>query len=291
MRKQFVKSLKHILHSDNNSTLLLGDIGVFAFREELKNIPNRVFNIGILEQATIGIAAGMAKTKLIPFIHTIAPFLVERAYEQLKIDFGYQNLNGNFISIGASYDYAALGCTHHCPGDISILSNIPNMQIICPGTSEEFDYLIQNNYNNGSPSYYRLSEYENLENHILKLGEGKIIKSGSKATVLCFGNILSTALKALSDLDVTILYYNSVQPFDINLLINNLNKKIIIIEPFYEGSVNYQLAELIKTTPLQILNIGIQRKFLYNYGTKEEHDINLNLDEAGIRNRITTWIQ
>jgi deoxyxylulose-5-phosphate synthase len=82
-----------------------------------------------------------------------------------------------------------------------------------------------------------------------------------------------------------------LQITSINLLINNLNKKIIIIEPFYEGSVNYQLAELIKTTPLQILNIGIQRKFLYNYGTKEEHDINLNLDEAGIRNKITTWIQ
>ena len=119
MRKQFTKTLQDILYSNKKTCLLLGDIGVFGFRNELTNLPDRVYNIGILEQSTIGTAAGLAKTGLIPFVHTIAPFLVERSLEQLKVDFGYQCLNGNFISVGASYDYASLGCTHHCPGDIS----------------------------------------------------------------------------------------------------------------------------------------------------------------------------
>jgi transketolase len=130
MRKQFTKTLQDILYSNNKTCLLLGDIGVFGFRNELKNIPDRAYNIGILEQSTISLAAGLAKTNIIPFVHTIAPFLVERAFEQLKVDFGYQGLNGNFISVGASYDYASLGCTHHCPGDVMCLLSIPNMEIM-----------------------------------------------------------------------------------------------------------------------------------------------------------------
>ena len=119
MRKQLVKSVSNLLVNDKNTILLLGDIGVFGFRDSFKEYPDRVYNIGILEQSTISLSSGLSSVGLIPIVHTIAPFLVERCLEQLKVDFGYQELNGNFISIGSSYDYSSLGGTHHCPGDIS----------------------------------------------------------------------------------------------------------------------------------------------------------------------------
>ena len=189
MRKQFVKTVEKILDENNKSILLLGDIGVFGFRNSLKNYPDRAYNIGILEQSTISLAAGLSKTDLIPIVHTIAPFMVERAYEQLKVDFGYQNLNGNFVSIGSSYDYASLGPTHHCPGDVPILLQIPNMQIIIPGNSKEFDILFNQSYDNCSPTYFRLSEYENLYEVDITFGKANLIKNGKKATIICFGNL------------------------------------------------------------------------------------------------------
>ena len=64
--------------------------------------------------------------------------MVDRAFEQLKLDFGYQKLNGNFISVGGSYDYAALGCSHHCPEDINLMKNIPI-------TVEEIESLMKRN--------------------------------------------------------------------------------------------------------------------------------------------------
>ena len=60
MRKQFIKSVKNILRADEKTVLMLGDIGVFGFREELKDLPERAYNIGILEQATVGVAAGLS---------------------------------------------------------------------------------------------------------------------------------------------------------------------------------------------------------------------------------------
>jgi len=261
MRKQLIKSVEELLSQDSKTVLLLGDIGVFGFRNSFKNYPTRVYNIGILEQSTIGLAAGLSKIEMIPFVHTIAPFIVERALEQLKIDFGYQNLNGNFISVGASYDYAALGPTHHCPGDIMILSSIPNMQIIMPGCSYEFDKLLKEAYNNGSPTYYRLSEYEHAQKIDVNLGKANVIKRGKDATIVCFGNLL-----------------------------DNYNDLIITCEPFYEGSLNYQINKTLNSK-YHIINIGVKREFLNKYGSKEQHDEYHGLDIKSLTKRITKYVR
>lgn len=286
MRKQFVKSMKEILYSDSDSVLLLGDIGVFGFREEISNIPNRAYNIGILEQSTISLAAGMSRMGLKPFVHTIAPFMVERALEQLKTDFGYQKLCGNFISVGASYDYAGLGCTHHCPGDIQALLSIPNMQICIPGSSGELDHLLKENYKKSLPTYYRLSEHENKDTHICANGKFSLIKKGEKALIICFGNLLDSVMESINDMDVTLLYSNTISPFDGQSLIDNFNENIIICEPFYEGSTNFLITKSLEGFNYKIFNIGVPRAFLYNYGDKNEHDIKYGLDSFGIRNRI-----
>lgn len=290
MRKQLVKSVENVLDNNDKTVLLLGDIGVFGFRNAFKNYPSRVYNIGILEQSTIGLSAGLSKSGMIPIVHTIAPFMVERAYEQLKIDFGYQDLNGNFISVGASYDYAALGPTHQCPSDVPILKNIPNMQIVVPGNSNDFDSLFNQSYNNGKPTYYRLSEFENKYNVNVKINEATIIRTGERATIICVGNMLDNVIEATQDMDITILYYTTIAPFDYATLGNNFNERIIICEPYYEGSLNYDVDRIFMWKKHRTLNIGVPRIFLINYGEKKDHDINLGLDIKSIHDTINSFI-
>ena len=289
MRKQFVKTVENLLENKTNTVLLLGDIGIFGFRNSFKNYPDRTYNIGILEQSTISLAAGLSIGNMIPIVHTIAPFLVERAFEQLKIDFGYQSLNGNFVTIGASYDYASLGCTHHCPGDISLLLTIPNMQIVCPGNSFEFDQLFNQSYDNDQPTYFRLSEYENdkLDSDVT-FGKANLVKKSNnpKALIVVVGNLLQSVISATKDLDCDILYYTTLRPFDEEALRNNFNDNIIVVEPFYEGSINYQINIALKGYKYKLTNIGVTRQFLTNYGSKTEHDSNLGLDVDSIKERI-----
>lgn len=286
MRKQLVKTVETLLSLDEKVVLLLGDIGVFGFKNSFNNYPTRVYNIGILEQSTISMSSGIAMSGLIPIVHTIAPFLVERSLEQLKIDFGYQNLNGNFISIGSSYDYAALGPTHHCPGDVMSLSTIPNMEIVIPGTSKEFDILLEESYNNGNPTYFRLSEYENKTDLNVVFGKANLIKKGKLATIICVANMLDNVIEATIDCDVTILYYSTINPFDDRILLDNFNKNIIICEPLYEGSINYRVNKTLVGMEYKLFNIGIPHKFLTNYGSKIEHDANLGLDINSLKERI-----
>lgn len=262
MRKQFVKTVTAIMEENPKVVLLLGDIGVYGFREAFAKFPDRVYNIGILEQASVGVAAGLALEGMIPIFHTIAPFMVERALEQLKIDFGYQGLGGNFVSVGGSYDYADLGCTHHCPGDAQILRTIPGTKIFVPGHPEEFDKLFRLFYRSGELCYFRLSERPNQEPH--PMGYIKI-KEGDRGTVLAIGPMLDRVLEACKDLDVSVLYSRVAH--------TTYGDEYIVVEPFYEGT----------SAPN---SIGVPLRFLNRYGTAEEMDEHCGLTAAQIRKRI-----
>jgi transketolase len=291
MRKQFVKTVEAILAEDAKSVLLLGDIGVWGFRKAFDDYPDRVYNIGILEQSTIGAAAGLSMSGFAPIVHTIAPFIVERATEQLKNDFCYQGLNGNFVSVGASYDYAALGATHHCPGDVAILKSMPGMEIILPGTSAEFDSLFRQGYSDGRPTYYRLTERENAESHEVSIGKAVVIREGSAATVIAVGPMLDRVLEASKDLDVTVLYYTSVAPFDREMLAANCpSGKILLCEPYYSGALAPDVVASFPGRSTQLELAGVPHGFLTNYGGAAEHDTGCGLTADDINKKLKALI-
>ncbi len=292
MRKQMVTTIEDILERDERLVLLLGDIGVFGFRGAFEKHPTRVYNIGILEQSTVSMAAGLAKTGLIPVVHTIAPFLVERSLEQIKIDFCYQELGGNIVTVGASYDYAALGCTHHCPGDVGILSNLPGMELVLPGTGEEFDTLFREVYGNGNPTYFRLTERENPVSQPVEFGKATMVREGGEgATVVAVGPTLGPVLEAVKDLDVTVLYYTTLNPFDYETLRTcGSGGRVLLCEPYYRGVLAEKISRAFYPRPLVLDCVGIPHRFLTNYGRAEDHDLLTGLNPGHIRLRLETLI-
>ena len=122
-----------------------------AARRPSATTPTRAVNVGIAEQTMVGVAAGFALEGFHPIAHSLSPFMAERPYEQLKLDFGYQGLGGTFIGTGASYDYASEGGTHHSPGDAAALLAIPRMQVLAPGHGAEVAQLMRATYANGAP--------------------------------------------------------------------------------------------------------------------------------------------
>jgi len=285
MRGQLVKTVSEIVKNDEHSVLLLGDIGVYGFRELLKNYPNRAYNIGILEQSTISLSAGLSICGLVPIVHTIAPFIVERSFEQIKVDLCYQGLGANLISVGSSYDYASLGPTHHCPGDVGILSNIPEIEIIVPGHSDEFDRLFNQNYNNEFTSYFRLSESSNNDAYKVSFGKNITVRNGSKNVIVAVGPILQSVLDAVDDIDINVIYCTTVKPFDNDSLKDFLDEKIIIVEPFYNGTLLSNISNSIKKSK-SIHSIGLPTSFISKYGSKDDIDSLVGLDAMQIRKKI-----
>ncbi len=284
MRQQFVRTIEDLMAQDERLVLLLGDIGVWGFRRAFELYPDRTFNVGICEQAMVSLAAGLAAEGLRPVLYSIAPFIVERCLEQLKIDLCYQNLPATIVSVGASYDYAALGCTHHCPGDVAILRTLPGMEIVVPGTAQEMRCLFHATYADKHPTYVRLSEQTNQWSHRVEFGRAKVIRQGNLATVIAVGPMLDPVREATAELDVTVLYYTTVAPFDARTLAENCpTRDIIVVEPFYEGTLAHDVIAAMEPRSVRLLSIGVPRHFLTSYGKAAEHDSVCGLTPSSIR--------
>ncbi len=291
MRQQMVKTLEELMIYDERLVVVLAEISYSYFNKNSPQFSERILNVGIMEQTMVSVAAGLAMEGFIPAVHSITPFLVERPFEQLKDDFCYQQLGGNFISTGASYDYSVEGMTHHGPGDVQILRSLPGMQIVVPGTPGEFDALFREAYANGSPTYYRLNLKSNPVEHAVRFGKLEVVKRGTQATIIAIGPMLSLVLPAVEDMDVTVLYCTTAAPFDGETLRNiSQSSNIVLVEPYYEGVLVADICAAMCHTPIRIEAIGVPHQVLSRYGEPEQHDEEIGLTPKGIRRRIERFL-
>ena len=217
MRPRIAATLTELFESDDRLAIVLAEISTDLFRGPRRSDPARAVNVGIMEATMVGVAAGFAMEGFHPVAHTIGPFMTERPFEQLKLDFGYQGLEGTFVSVGGSYDYGAEGGTHHAPGDVGVIATIPGMEILAPGTAAEADRLVRASYANGRASYLRASLAQNTVSFEIEPGRLEVARHASHddaPVVVAFGPMLSRTLEAATGLDVTVAYATSVVPFD-----------------------------------------------------------------------------
>ncbi len=124
MRRKFGKVIDELAKQDEKIVLLVGDIGYGIFDSFRKNHPKRFFNLGICEQSLIGTASGMSLEGMKPWVYTITPFLIERPFEQIKLDIDQQRANVNLVGFA---DYPSLGPSHaelHAKKLMSLFKNI-----------------------------------------------------------------------------------------------------------------------------------------------------------------------
>ncbi len=282
-----IKAVGDMIKNESDTSLFLVDIGVWAFRDILRDYPDRAMNIGIFEDGMISLAAGMSLGGIIPTVYGISPFIVNRAMEQLKLDFAYQNLQGNFITTGASYDFSTLGYSHYCPEDIGTISMLPGFEFIAPGTASEFSKLFSETRRDGNPTYYRLSDHVNKTETDVEFGKAAVIKTGSKATVIAVSTTLDMVLEACKDIDVSILYYTTLLPFDRQTLSEHYNGgKILLCEPHYEGTLAYEIYKTFEDMPVQLSGVGVKREILRKYGTKAENDVYSGLTAGNVSSAL-----
>src|ERR1700692_2005763 len=104
MRKRFYGVAADAPEADEGVALVFAEIGI----GEMPKHP-RLFNVGIREQLMIGVAAGLALEGYRPVVHSYTPFVVERPYEQIKLDLGHQDVGAVLVRNGASYDASHAG--------------------------------------------------------------------------------------------------------------------------------------------------------------------------------------
>jgi transketolase len=159
MRRIFGNIISEIASKDKKIILIVGDIGYGIFDNFRKKHPKRFFNLGICEQSIIGFASGMALEGLKPWVYTITPFLIERPFEQIKLDVDQQKANVKLVGFA---DYPTLGPSHSELNGKKIMSLFKNIKSYFPKDSNETKKIIYKCYKNNGPTFISLKTDQNI---------------------------------------------------------------------------------------------------------------------------------
>ena len=153
MRRKFGKLINDLAKKDKKVILLVGDIGYGIFDEFRKNFPSRFLNLGICEQSIISVASGMALEGYKPWVYTITPFLIERPFEQIKLDIDQQNVNVKLVGFA---DYPTLGPTHRELNGKKMMKLFKNIKSYFPLDSSHTEKIVKKCYKSNSPCFISL---------------------------------------------------------------------------------------------------------------------------------------
>jgi transketolase len=291
MRDRFMRVTSELLDSDPRVAVVLADIGASSFEPARQRHPNRVINLGIREQLLIGVTSGLALTGLRPVAHTFAPFLVERPFEQIKLDIVHQGVGAVLVSAGGSFDYPFYGRTHQAPGDVALLDTLPGWTVHVPGHPDEAEAQLRAAVTADGPVYLRLSLPANAAPFPVHPGELTVLRTGSAGTVLAVGPVADAVLAATAGLDVTVLYATTIRPFDAHTLRATLsNPDVVLVEPYLTGTSVPFVTEALRDIPHRVLALGVGRQELRRYGTPAEHIAAHSLDAVSLRARIADFL-
>jgi transketolase len=288
-RTQFARTATDLLEEDLSTALVLAEISARFFGEAARRHPDRALNVGIREQLLVNVGAGMALTGMRPIVHTFGTFLVERAFEQLKLGFGHQGVGGVLVGVGGSFDASSAGRTHQAPGDVALMDTLPDVGIHAPGTAAETDEVLRRAVAGEGLHYVRVVEQTNRESFA---GPGlHVVRRGSGATVVALGPVLDEVLEATADRDVTVLYAHTVRPFDASTLRAVLTRPgVVLVEPWLAGTSARSVADALVDVPHRLLALGTRRIELRHYGLPAEHQRAHGLDAAGIRRSVDAFL-
>jgi len=245
----------------------------------------RLVNVGIREQLMIGVAAGLALARKRPIVHSYAPFLIERPWEQIKLDLGHNDLGAILVSNGASYDASRAGRTHQAPEDVALLATLPGWRIEVPGHPDEVERAFRRALPTDERVYIRTTLEEN---HAPIDGDGLVVLRDGAPLVVAVGPTLAPTLAATADLDVGVAYLTTVRPFPRPELRAALGDgdTVVLVEPYLAGTSAAEVARALVDRPHRLLSLGIENPELRKYGDPSEHRAAHGLDARGIRERL-----
>jgi len=293
MREAFVDTVTDALDLDPRLAVVTADISSAAFAPARRRHPDRVINVGIREQAMIGVAGGLALAGLRPVVHSYAPFLVERPFEQIKLDLGHQEVGAVLVSVGGSYDDPVWGRTHQSPGDVALIDTLPGWTVHVPGHPAEAAGLLRAALAADGRVYIRLSARTNAAAR--PAGAGLVeVRTGSAGVVVAVGPTLDPVLTAMAGVDVTVLYASTVRPFDgagLRAAVRHAAPDVVLVEPYLRGTSAHEIAAALSGIRHRLLGLGVRRdRELHAYGTAAQHDAHHGLDPAGIAGAVRRFL-
>ena len=296
MRDAYIAALTELTRRDRRVYSLVADNGAIVFDKYRAEFAGNFINFGISEANMLSAAAGMASVGLVPFTYTIASFITQRAFEQIRDDVCYQGMNVKIVGVGAGFAYSVLGPTHHAGEDIALMRTLPGMTIFSPADPRETYQATLAMADVQGPAYLRIASrgeppvYE--KELFFQPGRGVVLRRGTGVTIVATGVVVIDALEAAKRLEekgisARVINIHTIAPFDEEIILEAARETgaIVTVEAHNViGGLGSAVAETLArraTAPCRFRSLGM-RGFCEEYDTHAGLKARLGLDAASI---------
>ncbi|MDO8307713.1 MAG: transketolase C-terminal domain-containing protein [Actinomycetota bacterium] len=285
MRDALARAITEAARQRSDVVLVVADISpAAALKTFLDENPTRIVDVGVSEQAMIGMAAGLAMTGLRPFTYTIAPFALYRPLEQIRVDLAYQDLPVVVVGVGAGLSYSALGATHHTIEDVAIASAIPNITVVAPCDPAETQAAVDASFGLTGPMYLRLGKSGEPDLTVdapepFVLGRIRCLAQGSGTAVIGYGPLLDMAFQAADLASAprpSIYSAHTIKPLDVervDRILRDYDHVIVLEEHVENGGLGMRVrarAQQVGASDTAITAFHLPDRFLHTYGSKDD---------------------
>jgi 1-deoxy-D-xylulose-5-phosphate synthase len=262
-----------------------------------KRFPERYFDVGIAEQHSVTLAAGMACDGLKPVVAIYSTFL-QRAYDQLIHDVALQNLPVLF-AIDRAGVVGPDGPTHAGSFDLTYLRCIPNMVVMAPADENECRQMLYTGFLLGQPAAVRYPRGKGPGVAIkskmtaLPLGKAELKRSGRDIAILAFGAMVAPALEAAEKLDASVVNMRFVKPLDEDMVLEMARSHELLVtveDNAIAGGAGSAVSECLASHGISapVFLHGLPDCFL-EHGSREELLAYCHLDGEGIFRSVEAY--
>lgn len=271
----FSPAMEKLFLSDDKVVYLDADLmGSLKTQELWEKYPSRVFNCGIQEANMVGVAAGLYLAGYKPYIHSFAPFITRRVFDQVFLSVGYGHKRVHLIGSDAGIMATDNGGTHMCFEDIAMMRTIPNACIVDVTDGTMLTNMLETTKDWDGVTYFRTARrnvpdvYE--RNTHFSIGKGFVLTDGDDLTVIASGVMVATALDAAQQLaeqgiHVRVVDPVTIKPLDEELVIQCAQETGAIVTAenhSIHGGLGGAVAELLaERHPVPVLRIGVRDQF------------------------------
>jgi transketolase len=294
MRAEFAQAMENLYPCSKNSVFLTGDLGFMALEQVKETYGRRFINMGVAEQNMISFASGLAYEGFVPWVYSIASFLLLRPYEQIRNDVCLHNLPVKLIGNGGGYGYGIMGATHHTLEDIAVMRVLPNMKVFVPLTAADVEVAVNQMAKDLGPGYLRLNYGVKTNASLAEFQQWRKIRDGKKGVVIGVGSVIGNILELDDDLEVWavgILPFSEL-PKELIAAVKKQRKLLTIEEHYGQCGLNEAVARWL----INEIDGQIDYRSVYalgypsgRYGSQKWHQSESGLAGFGLKKIIREW--
>jgi len=269
----FGLAVQDLASSNMSVVVITADMRVYSglnrFSEEY---PDRFYNIGIAEENMLGVAAGMAKEGLNPFVTTYATFAAMRCADQIKVNMGYMKLPVKIVGLGAGFSMSTFGSTHIAVEDVALMRAIPNVVILSPADCAEAIKATIAAAAVARPVYLRFTGGQGMPpvykaDYDFQIGKAIKLREGTDIAIIATGSMVYNSIKAAEMLEVSgisasVVNMHTISPLDVSAVGEACRAKLIVTAEEHSkiGGLGSAVAEVLapmKNKPQQLI-LGVE---------------------------------